>query len=124
MIAGQDLGGDLVGDQGRAHGTPPPSALPTVTRSGVEAERLEVERRAGAAEAALDLVGDEQRAGARAGGFDRRRELGVIGRTPPSPWIGSTTMAAVADDAAASRAATSPGGTKVTPGISGSKGSR
>ena len=47
-----------------------------------------------------------------------------IGRTPPSPWIGSTTMAAVLSVTAASRAATSPGATKVTPGISGSNGSR
>ena len=32
-----------------------------------------------------------------------RAKSAESGRTPPSPWIGSTTMAAVADDTAASQ---------------------
>ena len=45
-------------------GTPPPSALPTDMRCGFRPMRREVERIAGAAEAALHFVGDQQRAGA------------------------------------------------------------
>jgi hypothetical protein len=47
-----------------------------------------------------------------------------IGRTPPSPWIGSTMTAAVASVIAAAIAAVSPGFTNVTPGTSGPNGSR
>ena len=45
----------------------------------------EVERVAGAAQAALDLVGDEQRAGLLARLADAAANAGVSGRTPPSP---------------------------------------
>ena len=49
---------------------------------------------------------------------------GVSGRTPPSPWIGSTMIAAVFVETAASSAAGSLAGTKRTPGSSGSNGAR
>jgi hypothetical protein len=49
---------------------------------------------------------------------------GDNGRTPPSPWIGSAMIAAVDSVTAASRPAMSSGDTNVTPGISGSNGSR
>ena len=49
---------------------------------------------------------------------------GETGRTPPSPWIGSTMMAAVRSVTAASSAAGSSVATNVTPGTSGPKGSR
>ena len=44
--------------------------------------------------------------------------------TPASPWIGSRTTAATSSVTAARRAASSPYGTWVTPGRSGSNGSR
>ena len=47
-----------------------------------------------------------------------------IGRTPPSPWIGSTITAAVSAVTAAAIAAVSAGSTNVTPGTSGSNGAR
>ena len=44
--------------------------------------------------------------------------------TPASPWIGSSTTAAVSSVTAAARATESPYGTKVTSPGSGAKGSR
>ena len=44
--------------------------------------------------------------------------------TPASPWIGSSTTAAVSSVTAAASAAESPYGTKVTSPGSGSNGSR
>ena len=67
-------------------GTPPPSALPSETRCGFKPERGEVERAAGAAEAALDFVRDEERAGLRRhASLIAAAKAGVSGRTPPSP---------------------------------------
>ncbi len=49
---------------------------------------------------------------------------GEIGRTPPSPWIGSTMMAAVSASTTLASDAGSAASTNVTPGISGANGAR
>ena len=63
MVAGEDLAGDAVGDQRRTDGHARTDGLPDRHQIRVPAERLIVERVSGAAEAALNLVGDEERAG-------------------------------------------------------------
>ena len=105
-------------------GKPPPSALADRDQVRRQAERPEREHRAGAAEAALDLVGDEQRAGPLAGLLDGPASAGDIGRTPPSPWIGSTMIAAVFVVTSRSSADGSSVGAKETPASSGWNGSR
>ena len=63
MIAGGDGRGDGVGDQRRADREAAAEGLGHRHQVGRQAERREREHLAGAADAALDLVGDEQRAG-------------------------------------------------------------
>ena len=56
--------------------------------------------------------------------FTAAANAGVNGHTPPSPWTGSRMIAATSGPAAASSAPGSVGGTKLTPGTSGSNGRR
>ena len=53
-----------------------------------------------------------------------RRYAGSAGRTPPSPWTGSSNTAAVVSPTAPRIFSASPNGTKEKPGTSGAKGSR
>ena len=77
---------------------------------------------AGAADAGLHLVEDEQRAALR-GDLPGRREVARRRRDgTPSPMIGSRKTAAVSASTASASAATSPYGTWETPGVSGSNG--
>ena len=73
-----------------ASGRPPGDALGRRDQVGDDAEVLAGEHRAGAGEAGLDLVGDEDDV-VRAAPVDQRRQEAVGAGTmkPPSPWIGS-----------------------------------
>ena len=65
----------------------------------LEAQRAEVERLSGASEAALDFVGNEQRArSSRTPGDGVCEAPASAAWTPPSPCIGSAMMAAVDDE--------------------------
>jgi hypothetical protein len=72
------------------------------------------ERRAGAAEAGLDLVGDEQRAVSGA-------QLAYAGQPP---WIGSASTATTLSSIASASACRSPYGTIRKPGVYGPNPSR
>ena len=74
VIAERDGVGDLLADQRRADRHAAAERLADGDQMRLEAERREVERMSGAAEAALDFVGDEERAGLRARFVDRRGE--------------------------------------------------
>ena len=75
-------------------GSPPPRAFAVVMRSGDDSLVLAGEHRAGAAEAGLDLVGDEDDAVLACELGDAGEETGAGTMKPPSPWIGSMTIAA------------------------------
>ena len=77
-------------------GRPPPRALGQRDDVGPDALGQAGEPVAGAADAALHLVDDQQRAGCVAHLPDRGQEAGRRGTTtPPSPSVGSTMTAAV-----------------------------
>ena len=79
----------------------------------------------GPADPALDLVDDQQRAGGVTDLAGRRQiARPAATTTPASPMIGSRKTAAVSDVTASRRASTSPNGTNVTSGSSGSNGAR
>src|SRR5690606_16230804 len=82
------------------------------------------EELAGPADARLHLVEHEQNALLVAERTDAPRSSFGITRMPPSPWIGSMRMPAVAGPIAASSAFRSPKGTCGKPGIAGPKPSR
>ena len=77
-------------------GMPPPSALPSATRSGVRPIAGEYEELSGSAGSALHFVRDEQRARSRARVGDRlRRSRRKSAARRPRPESGSTMIAAV-----------------------------
>ena len=125
MIAERDRVGDLLADQRGADRHAAAERLADRHQVRLQAERLEVERIAGAAEAALHFVGDEQRAGLRARfgdrGGERRRQRPdaafALHRLGDDRRGRSTTPPPAAPPA-------SLVGTNVTPGSSGSNGAR
>ena len=81
---------------------PPPSALPSVTRSGRTPVALARERRAGAPEPGLDLVEDQQRAGGVAQSrAPRPGSRPAARRRRPRPGSGSSSTATVSSSTAA-----------------------
>ena len=117
-----DLGAE--GDE-RADRHAAAEALGQRHRVGHDARLVEGEPRAGAADAGLHLVEHEQRAGL-AGEVAGRAQVVPSRRAAPRPRPGSARAprAEVCSVTAARRASTSPHGTCVTPGMSGSNGSR
>ena len=112
-----------VGDEQRADRQPVREPLRERDRVGADAGRCQAKNVAGAADAGLHLVEDEQRAelvGERARLLERSRPSS--GCTPPSPCTGSRKIAAVSGRAAATSDSTSFGVAKRTPGTSGSNG--
>ena len=96
MIAEADRRRDLLREQRGADRHAGAERLAERHQVRLEAKRGGVERPAGAAEAALHFVGDEQRAGAPRSALSIAAAVSrESGRTPPSPWIGSTMIAAV-----------------------------
>ena len=93
-------------------GKPPPMPLAIAMMSGVTPDQLIGEELAGAADAGLDLVEDQQQAvlvaERRAG---RAGIAAAPSAAPPSPWIGSIMIAAVSGVIAAFSASWSPNGT-------------
>ena len=118
VIAGRRRRRDAVGEHRRADRHAGPERLADRHQIRLQAERAGVERPARPPEAALHFVGDEQRAGARGSAAAIASAIACdIGRTPPSPWIGSTMTAAVSlVTAAAIAAGSSAGSTNVTLG--------
>ena len=85
-------------------GRPPPRPLASVTTSGTTPVGLAGEPVAGAADAGLDLVEDQQRAVPRADlAGPPRGSRPAAATTPPSPWIGSRKTAAVSSSTAAAQ---------------------
>ena len=105
---------------------PPPSALPSRYRSGTTPDEVARERRAGAAEAGLDLVGDDQHV-AFACVSSRTRAAGsrrAARRCPPRPGSARPARRRCSRRSPASSASASPYGTVRNPGVYGPKSSR